>query len=292
MIYLITALPYEAKTLIRKFSLKRVPDIRAFPVYQDEECIYTLIISGPGKAAAAAAVGCISMAFAAGPGDFLVNIGCAAVSGPDEGGDIGKAFLCSKITDRASRRTFYPDMLIRSDLAEKEVITVDRVLEADDRLQGQPEPSLLKTSFLADMEASAVWEAGMRFFAPHRILFVKIVSDTGDGKGVTSKTVEHLIEAAMPEISTLLEQVRRFGEMSVQETDPAKGRENALHQLEEDLHASETMRIQLEQLVRYGQLAGIDPDGLIQTCYKAGKLPCKDRREGKKILEKIRRSML
>lgn len=292
MIFLITALPYEAKTLIKKLSLKRVTDIHAFPVYQDEDRTYTLAISGPGKAAAAAAVGCISTAFAAGSGDILVNIGCAAVLSEGDGDDVGKIFLCSKITDSASQRTFYPDMLIRSELAEAEIITVDRIIEAEDKVQDLQGNSLSKIPVLADMEASAVWEAGMHFFAPHRILFIKIISDAGDGCSVTAKAVETLIWAALPSVDAILKRALQFEEMPGTEAVPANDHEAALLQLAEDLHASETMRIQLEQLLRYGSLAGTDTGGLVQAYYQAGKLPCKDRREGKQILEQIRRSLL
>ena len=293
MIYLITALYQEAKPLIRRLSLKPVSDIHAFPVYMDTDKKYAMIISGPGKASAAAAVGCISTAFKAAEGDFLINIGTAAVLSLDHAKAAGETFICNKITDDASKRTFYPDMLVRTDLDEAQILTVDRVLNsADVPKLGEAVKDPAGLPLLADMEASAVWEAGMRFFAPHRILFVKIVSDDGDGRSVDAKTVERLTDAAAP---VLLDLIARAGHMSDQiRAGHGTGGTYAdlLGRLEKDLHVSETMRIQLEQLFKYAMLAEIDMKRLIEEYDKAGKLPCKDRREGKKILEQIRNSIL
>lgn len=292
MIYLITALYQEARPLIRRLSLKQVPDIHAFPVYQDADGKYMLIISGPGKAAGAAAVACISTFFKAAEGDFLINIGTAAALSAGQENAVGKTFICNKITDNASKRTFYPDMLVRTDLDEAQILTVDRVLNsADVQKLGEAVKDPAGLPLLADMEASAVWEAGMHFFAPHRILFVKTVSDDGDGRMVDAKTVEKLTDEALPLILDLLGRLEHIAALTRPGDDPDTY-VDLLVRLGEDLHVSETMRIQLEQLFKYGQLAGIDMAELTDEYYEAGKLPCRDRREGKKILEQIRNRIL
>ena len=106
MIYIVTAMYCEAQSLIAYFHLKKDTAHTRFQVFWKEEAGIRLIITGTGEIAAAAAVSSICTEYGVGPGDFLVNIGVCA--GSEDG-----MFLCSKITEESTGKTFYPDMLYR-----------------------------------------------------------------------------------------------------------------------------------------------------------------------------------
>ncbi len=292
MIYFITALYNEAKPLIRAYSLKPVKEIRAFRVFADEAERYVLVVSGVGKAHAAAAVGCVSTYFGVSDDDFLIHIGTAAVLTDSE--DVsGRLFLCHRMIDHASRRTYYPDMLLNTGLREASIVTVDRVLVPEDKdtLQSGDDGDGA-APVLADMESSAIWEAGMCFFAPHRILIAKAVTDAGDGRSVTARDVDRLITDCLPEIEKLTETTLAFADVIGGRKIAGDDNNELIAKLARDLHCSETMKIRLMQLCRYASLEKIDLAAAVEDDYKTGDLPCRDRREGKKILEKMRNRLL
>ena len=68
--------------------------------------------------------------------------------------------------------------------------------------------------------------------------------------------------------------------------------EDRVRQLAEDLHCSKTMEATVRQLMRYWKLAGIDVNTLLAPFYDSEKLPCKDKREGSRILNELRTKWL
>ena len=52
------------------------------------------------------------------------------------------------------------------------------------------------------------------------------------------------------------------------------------------------MEAELFQLLKYCQLSGIDYEDIIRDGYAAGSLPCKDKKEGKRCLEQLRKELL
>ena len=70
-------------------------------------------------------------------------------------------FSGNKLTEQMTGRTFYPDMLMKANFRECEIVTVARVLnEGSD-------------SVVYDMEAAAVYQAAAFFVGPHRMHFIK-----------------------------------------------------------------------------------------------------------------------
>ena len=113
MLYLITAMYAEAQPLIRQYQLKKENAQMHFQVFSNESQCVRLIITGTGMIAAAAAVGFLCTAYPPGEYDFLVNIGICAGAPMRDG-----LFLCSKITEMTTGKTFYPDLLYRHSLLE------------------------------------------------------------------------------------------------------------------------------------------------------------------------------
>ncbi|MFQ8877619.1 MAG: hypothetical protein ACLR7N_03360 [Roseburia hominis] len=186
MIYVMMALYQEAHGLIRELELKNTA-YAPFEVFDNESAGIRLVVTGVGEIAAAAATAAVCARDGADAADFLINIGCcaAANAGADSGcepadrdmdsgygaayaAQIGDLYVCHKITEQATGKTFYPDILYRHPWKERELVT-----------GMQPLQRAAAHGALYDMEAAAVYQAGIRFFSPDRMLFLKVVSDFG-----------------------------------------------------------------------------------------------------------------
>lgn len=166
MIYIFSAFYAEAKNIIDHYGLKKEksPERVRFDVFTNDSI--RLVITGVGEINAAAAVSNIGGAYGISPDDEILNVGCGAGFSSDI--CLGSIFLGNKLTEQMTGRTFYPDMLMKANFRECEIVTVARVLnEGSD-------------SVVYDMEAAAVYQAAAFFVGPHRMHFIKLVSDAGE----------------------------------------------------------------------------------------------------------------
>lgn len=280
MIYLFMALYGEAKPLISRFQLKRENTGLPFEVFGNQEQEIRLMLTGTGSVNAAVAVSCVCTAWPVEEGDFLVNLGSCAGPAP-----VGQVFMCNKITDGVTERTFYPDMLYVHPFSEGELIT-----EAGLYTRGSEETVDEK---LHDMEGAGIYQAGSYFFAPHQMSFLKVVTDLGEPEKVTSDQLTSLIRDQMDGIAGYILQLKNIGaQKPVGKEDLFSQDKEWLEQLCLDLHCSETMNHQLHNLIRYLTLSGVDHRSYIDKLYAEGRLPCNHRREGKHCLEEIRQQFL
>lgn len=166
MIYVMMALYQEAHGLIRELELKKNTAYAPFEVFDNESAGIRLVVTGVGEIAAAAATAAVCARDGADAADFLVNIGCCAAGGcepadrdMDSGygaahaAQTGDLYVCHKITEQATGKTFYPDILYRHPWKERELVT-----------GMQPLQRAAAHGALYDMEAAAVYQAGIRFF--------------------------------------------------------------------------------------------------------------------------------
>lgn len=318
MIYIFSALYHEAEPLIREYGLKKKTDETCFPVFFDEEKQILLTVTGCGMNAAAAAVARICTKNTPQPEDFLVNIGtCAWVSaknGSDEtrkniseketAGGICRnirvriVYLCKKITEHVTGRTFYPDILYRHPFVEAEIVTGAMPYRTENRteLMKKNETAIKNNAaegFLYDMEASSIYQAGAYFFNPHQMSFLKVVTDEGNVQDLSAEMLKQSIEGAVPEIRSYLDDLVKIDETKKRQN--RKELEEVLEfaqKLSADMHCSAVMRASVIQQLKYAVLAGIDYQGIIEEMYQAGKLPCKDKREGKSCFEELGRKLL
>ena len=318
MIYIFSALYHEAEPLIREYGLKKKTDETCFPVFFDEEKQILLTVTGCGMNAAAAAVARICTKNTPQPEDFLVNIGtCAWVSaknGSDEtrkniseketAGGICRnirvriVYLCKKITEHVTGRTFYPDILYRHPFVEAEIVTGAMPYRTENRteLMKKNETAIKNNAaegFLYDMEASSIYQAGAYFFNPHQMSFLKVVTDEGNVQDLSAEMLKQSIEGAVPEIRSYLDDLVKIDEIKKRQN--RKELEEVLEfaqKLSADMHCSAVMRASVIQQLKYAVLAGIDYQGIIEEMYQAGKLPCKDKREGKSCFEELGRKLL
>lgn len=294
MIYLFTALYCEAAIFIKRFHLEKNPEHTSFPEFYCDEAGIRLTITGVGEIAAAAAVGSIGTKYKPKAEDVLVNVGTCAHRAGGNG-----IFLCNKIVEQATGKTFYPDILFRHDFPEKTIVTGMRPWNGEkitiempkERTAGNPHGTEAFTGALYDMEAAAVYQAGSHFFGPHQMVFLKIVSDEGRAKEVSGKQVEHLMETYQDRLSDFVEGLYRMGEKFSQKAGGLQEEEELYEKLCRDLHCSKVMGDSLRQHLRYWTLTGTDYMTVIDEMYGEGRLPCRAKREGKLCFEELKRRL-
>lgn len=195
MIYIFTAFYWEAQVLIGQFHLKKVLESKHFQQFADEACQILLTISGAGEVAAAAAVGSVCTGYLPGKKDVLLNFGICA--GDAEKGSI---FLIRKLTEQATGKTFYPDLLYRHPFPEAELVTCMLPWKrGQEHGTGQR-----KDGCVYDMEGAAVYQAGACYFAPHQMVFLKLVSDHGEGMPLSGQFVRQLLRTQQESLAAFI----------------------------------------------------------------------------------------
>jgi hypothetical protein len=268
--------------LICAFELNKETGQRHFQVFSNEAAGIRVVLTGVGAVAAAAAVAEISTCYPPKKTDLLINFGSC---GAGEAFAVGQMFLCHKITEACSGRTFYPDVLYRHPFAEAALLSAAKVMSREE---------LQVCDELCDMEAAAVYQAGNYYYSPHRMLFVKVVTD----HGATADECDfkaHL-RAAGEQLCPFVEQMRAFCDLE-SESEAAQQAIRAQVSadagvLAKELHCSVTMIAELTQLLLYCRLTGRDYAGLLAGYRSRGRLPAKDKREGKKLLEEFKADLL
>ena len=304
MIYVVTALYQEAHGFIRELELKKNTAYAPFEVFDNENAGIRLVVTGVGEIAAAAVVAAVCAQDGADAADFLINIGCCAAanagadsgcetvdSGMDSGygaahaAQIGDLYVCHKITEQATGKTFYPDILYRHPWKDRELVT-----------GMQPLQRAAAHGALYDMEAAAVYQAGIRFFSPDRMLFLKVVSDFGIAgqERMTAEALTGLLEQHVKEVVAFLTNLREAAdeEETLRNDGILQEDETVLERLFAALHCSQTMRASARQYITYAALTGYDWKAELEEWYARGLLPCKDRREGKVRLEELKQVLL
>lgn len=238
MIHIFTALYPEAKPLIQALGLKKRAAQTHYQQFLSEAQDLTLTITGVGPMQAAIVTSAVLTEYDAGASDQLLSLGTAARltqheyseryedpraqaagSGTteaarkvtsDERAKNAWMYHIHRITDAATKRDFYPDMLLNTGLSEASLITGARLLTVAKRassangtvsestgaevpdsvdwtewtgdMQNPVRGTLanrLATPILYDMEAAAVYQAASMFLGPHQMNFLRIVTDDG-----------------------------------------------------------------------------------------------------------------
>lgn len=293
MIYLFTALYGEAQMFIERFHLKKQMDGTRFQQFRSESGQILLTVSGVGEIAAAAAVSSVCTQVPPGRHDFLLNVGiCAGV--PDGHG----IYYIRKLTELTTGKTFYPDLLYIHGLPEAELWTVMKPWRRAAQTDGMAEAYSHDTGAesglkLYDMEAAAIYQAGAYFFSPHQMIFVKVISDSGEGETLGTADARNCLQAYGKELCELLERLLRIVQM---ENRPEQAvqygeTEQLFQRLCADLHCSKAMADLLRQYVRYASLSGIDYCQVVQKLYEDNRLPCGNKREGKQCFEELKQRL-
>lgn len=282
MVYVFCAFYGECSGLIKHYNLKKCQTDKyyRFDVFENENQPVRIILTGQGSVMAAAAVSGAASFFGIKAEDAIINVGtCAGDYEP------GQVFICNKITEEATGRTFYPDMILRSGLPERGLVTVPVVINKPIHEYVNKDSHNMA---LYDMEAAAIYQAANLYVGPHRMGFVKVVSDNGDIEGLTPDFIKKLMAEAVDEIAS-------YVDMFVTDThDMCRAEESTqfTNQLCKDLHCSKVMENQVRQLIKYLSLEGTDYMTYINRLYDEGRLPAHDKKNGKVCLDEIKRELL
>ena len=282
MVYVFCAFYGECSGLIKHYNLKKrqTDKYYRFDVFENENQPVRIILTGQGSVMAAAAVSGAASFFGIKAEDAIINVGtCAGDYEP------GQVFICNKITEEATGRTFYPDMILRSSLPERELVTAPVVIRKSIHEYANKDSHNM---VLYDMEAAAIYQAANLYVGPHRMGFIKVVSDNGDIEGLTPDFIKGLMAEAVDEIAS-------YVDMFVADThDMCRAEESTqfTNQLCKDLHCSKVMENQVRQLIKYLSLEGTDYMTYINKLYDEGRLPAHDKKNGKVCLDEIKRELL
>lgn len=313
MVTVYAALYPEAAFLIEEYALKKTETIGKIQIFSNQQL--RVVITGVGSIAAATAVGVVCGKYPVGRQDVLLNLGSCAAVHP---GAVGEWFRIHKITELATGRTFYPDLLKKHPFMEAEILTGSKVCSKKDleelyrngKAQIQNDSGVCSKKdleelyqnhtspwLLYDMEAAAIYQAGSYFYAPDRMIFLKMVSDCGVEEIFSGAQLKERMADRAGHVKEFQKEswtVKGFLQQLLESSgeNEVSKMATAGEKLVTDLCCSVTMKEALQQLLKYCELAGRDWQSVIQGYYQNGLLPCDSKREGKRIYEEIRRRLL
>lgn len=276
------ALFVEAQEMIKLFQLKKETQKHHFEVFSDVEKGIRIVITGVGAVAAATAVAEISTCYPPEKTDLVCNFGsCAA----QKEISIGKVYLCNKLTEECSGRTFYPDVCYRHSFREAELVSCGQI-QTPEKLGGR----------LYDMEAAAVYQAANFYYGPHQMIFIKVVSDHGctensDMRLLMNRLMQKTMTEVCPYIETLCEISSSQKKEHCRQEHLRQMAEEEAARIGDELHCSTVMRGELRQLLLYWKLTDVDYELYLEEYRRQGRLPVKDKREGKRILDELKEKL-
>ena len=293
MKYLFFAMYPEARPYIGRLGLKKDPSFTKFQVFAGGGIL--LVVTGVGPVKAVFAAASLLALYPPGKGDLLVNIGSCALDGGcslrTEGveradGRRGRIFLVSCLTDAGTGKSYYPDILYDSPFPEARLCTRARPYLGVEK-KGPGRDGLV---LLYDMEGAALFQAGSRYFTADRMLFLKIVSDSG-AKNLIPGSISRVMQESVEPVCAFLARLQRQeeagkGDACLDQPDRLAGEAAAL------FCASANMEQTLRQDLRYAGAAGIDAAGILDGMRQQGRLPAADRRQGKKLLADFTKKLL
>lgn len=233
-------------------------------LFSEEENIL-LTVTGCGMNAATAAVARICTKRTPQPADFLVNIGtCAKVSCSKGSGQTcrnvsekenaagdglhssdkrktvqeqsvkaGEVYLCKKIMEHVTGRTFYPDILYRHPFEEAEIVTGAMLYHTEN-----------KTELIPKYETAIkiVWQTVFfmiwrplpyirqeHIFRPASDVFLKVVTDKGNVQELSAEMLKQGIAGAVPGIRSYLDELRKIDGIKSCRTKKRWGKYRSLH---------------------------------------------------------------
>lgn len=275
MIYIFTAFYAEAELLIKHYKLNKITETTGklrFDAFSNDKIM--LIITGTGSINAATAVGNVAGVYGLGKNDIIINVGscCANES-------VSSVFMINKIIQESTGKEFYPDMLIRTGIDEAALVTVEKPVT-------DIQSCNLKNA-MCDMEAAAIYQAGAFFVGPHRMFFIKIVSDKGN------KINADIIKAAIKNAEKkLISAIDIIAASKTTALAVEKNIEQCVQKLSRDMHCSKVMTDQLRQLFKYLHLCEVDYMTVVESFYEQQKLPCSSKKEGKVCLDELKKRLL
>ena len=196
------------------------------------------------------------------PNDFVLNVGICA------GKDIGKGYLINQVISDVTGRRFYPDILFESGAPEMSITTSSEVVTS------------VEEGMLYDMESSLVCDAVLKVIPPSNLALYKVVSDSGE-KFPSKNEVTQLIRSHVDEIKKIAELLAG--------SDSPKSYEFLPESIFEEMRLTQYMRNELKDIEHYCVAAGKEDElmALLEKMRKEERLPVKDKKAGREVLDEI-----
>ncbi|WFR55422.1 hypothetical protein QA584_17640 [Anaerocolumna sp. AGMB13025] len=313
MIIITTALYCEAQPLIQYYHLKKDTTVTRFQVFKNEEIL--LLLTGTGAMAAAISTSAICSLLSPTSKDIFLNLGICGLNKVEA--PIGTVYLCNKIVDLITNRSYYPDILFSHPFKEGCLVTSPTILlgktgdtdrfhpsfgEPIDAWQSsknhitnldtasfssmQKEDINSGKGFLVDMEAAGLYPAAACFFKPHQMFFLKIVSDYLELNAITADCVTAFIQPRLPEIHTWISKIQEALRNSPSVFTEAE--EEYIKEVTRSLLFSASMELKLRQLLKYYKLKTGNFTDRLNDYLTDKVLPCNTKSEGKMYFEQLR----
>ncbi len=193
MIYVVVALPAEARPLISHFQLERVEAAVALPIHRRSDL--AVIEAGVGKESVTAAVETLAEIIPSEISSVWLNLGVAG----HRDHDIGTAVLARQVLDEETGAIFELTPPAEIHLPLGEVLTVSRV------------ETEFESAALYEMEASAFCQQTLDRTSAELVQVLKIVSDNRRSGTlcVSAHQVQGLIEDNLPTVDLLVSSLHR-----------------------------------------------------------------------------------
>ncbi len=296
VIYIFTAIYPEAKALITILHLKKEPLNGKYQQYANDKKHIKLIITGTGSIAAAISVSHICTKYNISNQDRIVHIGTCGIFSTNHYQN--NVYICNKIIQAETGKTFYPDILYRHDFLESAILTLP-VLYTKDKEKFDNYPNIADCmigtkNMLIDMEAAGFYQAAIQYVGTERIIILKVVSDNGEPQKVTPESIHAIFIEQKKALIQFLDILVRQQEIEALQLSkfPSFAQMDWIDKVCSDMHCSETMRNKLKHLFHYMDITGIDYHKKIEEMYLDKRLPCNDKREGKKCYEQLEMELL
>ncbi|RME03609.1 MAG: hypothetical protein D6805_05800 [Planctomycetota bacterium] len=223
----VVALECEAAPFKRYYQLKLLQSGLPFSIYWDTKDLIYLVVSGVGKAFAAAAVAYLYTKLGERKNMVWLNVG---VAGHRER-ELGELCLAHKILDLGSDLCFYPPLVFETHLVSECVAT------SDVGVRDYPE------NFVYEMEAAGFYQMALKCSSAELVQVIKIISDNqhqGLDQLKASK-VEELIGQNMVELDGFAKKI-----CSLSSLLPRRSSLSLLEKVEARFHFTFTQRQQLK----------------------------------------------
>ena len=196
------------------------------------------------------------------PDDYVLNVGICA------GLEKGEGYLINQVISSVTGRRFYPDILFESGAKEMTVTYSDEVV------------TFVGEGMLYDMESALICDAVLKMIPPSNLALYKVVSDNGENFP-SANEVTQLIRSHADEI-------RKIASLLVGEEGNASY-EFIPESIKEKLRLTQYMRNELKDLEHYCVASGRQDEllKLLSDMENDGRIPVKDKKAGREVLDEI-----
>lgn len=196
------------------------------------------------------------------PEDHVLNVGVCA------GTEKGRGYLVNQVISSVTGRRFYPDILFESGAEEMSITSSDEIVTS------------VEEGMLYDMESVLICDNVLKIIPPSNLAIYKVVSDSGSDFP-TANEVSQLIRAHVDEIKKIA--VLLTGNQC------SANYEFIPEELKDKLRPTQYMRNELKDLEHYCVASGrqIELMKLFAKMEEEGRIPVRDKRAGREVLDEI-----